>query len=64
MLVTDHRPLSWLYIKSLKEPRGRIASWILQLEEYEWDIKHRPGKEHTNADALSRDQPVTNDYEL
>ena len=55
ILITDHQPLTWL--KSFKEPKGRIARWILQLEEYDWEVRHRPGKLHANADALSRYQP-------
>ena len=54
-LITDHCPLTWL--KSIREPRGRLARWILLLSEYEWSICHRPGKQHTNADALFRHQP-------
>ena len=34
-----------------------MARWILLLSDYEWSICHRPGKKHTNADALSRHQP-------
>ena len=55
VLITDHCPLKWL--KTLKDPNGRIARWIMTLSEYQWDIQHRSGKENANADALSR-QPV------
>ena len=30
-----------------------MARWLEQLEEYDFDIVHRPGKLHGNADALS-----------
>ena len=30
----------------------------MQLQEYNWQIQHRPGRENVNADALSRDHPV------
>ena len=49
---TDNRPLSWL--RSLKKPTPRIACWILKLQDYEFDIVHRPGASNRNADALSR----------
>ncbi|CAB3999242.1 Retrovirus-related Pol poly from transposon [Paramuricea clavata] len=49
-IVTDHQSLTWL--QGLKEPKGRLARWILALQEYE--NKHRPGKQHDNADTLSR----------
>ena len=51
-LITDHCPLSWL--KTLPETRGRLARWILVLSEYDWSIRHRAGKQHGNADGLSR----------
>jgi hypothetical protein len=51
-LITDHCPLTWL--RTIKDPRGRIARWIMTLEEHDWTISHKPGKDHTNADALLR----------
>ena len=49
---TDHSVLQWLY--SFKEPEGQLAKWQESLAEYEFNVQHRPGKKHTNADALSR----------
>ena len=48
---TDHSALQWL--RTFKEPVGQVAQWIERLAEYEFDIVHRPGKQHSNADALS-----------
>ena len=39
---------------SFKEPQGQVARWIEILSEYHWDIQHRPGRVHQNADGLSR----------
>ena len=50
--MTDHQSLTWL--QELKEPKGRLARWVLTLQEYEFIVKHRPGKLHSNADTLSR----------
>ena len=50
--MTDHCPLTWL--RTIKDPRGRIARWIMTLAEYDWSIVHKRGKENSNADALSR----------
>ena len=52
VLRTDHSSLTWL--RNFKEPEGQLARWLEQLEEYTFDIVHRRGKLHTNADALSR----------
>lgn len=49
---TDHHALKWL--RSFKEPQGQIARWLERLQEYEFEIIHRPGREHVNADAMSR----------
>ena len=50
-VITDNNALRWLH--SL-EPKGRIARWIMDLQEFEFDIQHRPGNANQNADALSR----------
>ena len=51
-LRTDHASLRWL--KSFKEPEGQVARWLEILEEYHYDLIHRPGRKHGNADAMSR----------
>jgi len=33
---------------------GRLLRWRLALQEFEFDVKHRKGKQNGNADALSR----------
>ena len=33
---------------------GKIARWTLLLQEFEFDIFHRPGVQHAIADYLSR----------
>ena len=51
-LYTDHQPLT--YALNLKTPNSKLIKWRLQLAEYEFEIKHRPGKQNAVADALSR----------
>ena len=51
-LRTDHHSLRCL--TSFKEPQGQVARWLERLQEYDCEIQHRPGKEHVNADSLSR----------
>ena len=49
---TDHASLIWLM--NFKEPQGQIARWMEELSQYDMEIIYRPGKQHLNADALSR----------
>ena len=52
LLRTDHGSLTWL--TNFKEPEGQLARWLECLQEFSFEIVHRSGKKHTNADALSR----------
>ncbi|GBM41568.1 hypothetical protein AVEN_100601-1 [Araneus ventricosus] len=45
-------------VLNFKEPEGQIARWIQRLQEYDFEIQHRKGTSHGNADALSR-RPCT-----
>ena len=49
---TDHNALKWL--RNFKQPEGQVARWLEILSEYNMEIEHRPGRQHTNADAPSR----------
>lgn len=51
-IYTDHAALK--SILSTKEPRGRIARWILEMQGHSYTIIHRKGIHNTDADALSR----------
>ena len=51
-IVTDHTPLTWLW--SLKTPNSRLIRWKIKLEEYDFEIKYKKGKENSVADALRR----------
>ena len=52
LLRTDHASLRWLV--NFKEPEGQLARWLQRLQQYDYVIVHRPGKNHQNADGLSR----------
>ena len=51
-LRTDHSSLQWIY--SMKEPEGQLAWWLEQIQEFDFEVVHRRGSCHQNADALSR----------
>ena len=38
----------------MKDHEGQLARWLEKLQEFNFEIVHRPGKKHSNADALSR----------
>jgi len=52
LIRTDHAALQWL--KTLKAPEGQLARWLGRLEQYHYEVQHRPGRVHNNADSLSR----------
>jgi len=53
LIRTDHRSLSWL-LKWKVPSSSQYFRWIAILQEYSFDIVHREGRSHCNADALSR----------
>ena len=52
LVRTDNAALSWL--KTQKDPKGILMRWLRILSTYDFDIQHRAGTKHGNADALSR----------
>jgi hypothetical protein len=49
---TDHSALQWLM--NFREPQGQVARWLEKLQVYDFEVEHRSGVSHRNADALSR----------
>lgn len=56
-LYTDHKPLEFILDSHKMIPEmgtSRIIRWALVLSHYQYKIKHRPTKKHSNADFCSR----------
>ena len=54
IINTDSKAL--VQLKSLKQCTGMLARWTEELAGYDFTVKHRPGKDNLNADALSRSE--------
>ena len=55
-LVTDQKSISFMFNNTRKSKikNVKIARWRLELSQYKFDIKYRPGKENVAADTFSR----------
>ena len=51
-LYTDSSYLK--HLKTLKNPKGILARWLEELQQYSFRVIHKPGRNNVNADALSR----------
>jgi hypothetical protein len=56
-LIIDHAALKRLH--SMKTdvaggPASRLTRWVLKLSEYNFEVEHKPGANHSDADAISR----------
>ena len=51
VIRTDHSSLRWLL--RFRQPEGQIARWMQKLQQYDFEIIHRPGRTNSNTDALS-----------
>ena len=52
LVRTDHNSLAWL--SHFHHIEGQLARWLEVLAQFDFQIIHRPGNKHSNADALSR----------
>ena len=51
-VYTDHYTLQWL--KTMRTGSALLHRWSAALEEYDFTVKHHPGKPQTHVDGLSR----------
>lgn len=66
-VYTDNITVRWL--ENNRDAQGRLGRWALFLQQYKYDIMHRPGRQNQVADGLSRreypvDEPQQNDDDL
>ena len=63
-IYTDHKPLlNCVNVDPSKDATGKRTRWALELSTYDFNIKHKSGRRHGDADALLRaehaDEPVS-----
>lgn len=51
-IITDAEPL--VQLRSIKKPKGKLATWSMELQTYDYEVIHRPGRLHKGADIMSR----------
>ena len=44
------------YLQTMKDPKGIWFRWLTWIQQFNFEIRHRPGKENSNADAISRSE--------
>ena len=54
IVKTDHKPLVMITQKPLVNAPPRLQRMLLRLQQYDFTIEYKPGKEMTLADTLSR----------
>lgn len=63
LLYTDHRPLT--HLRTLARDNARVNRTLLELDEYDFEIRYCPGAHNCAADYLSRiAQPSTTENPL
>ena len=55
---TDCAALQWLHSRKVG---ARVMRWVLRLQEFDLDIRHRKGKDAVNVDPLSREMTLGED---
>lgn len=59
---TDHQPLK--FMRKQKDPRGKMARWLVEMENFDYRIEYIPGKDNVQADYLSRVEIPSSEKEV
>ena len=51
-LWTDSKAL--VYLQTMKKLTGMYFRWLSEIQSYDFIVRHRPGKQNSNADGMSR----------
>ncbi|KAL5516318.1 hypothetical protein EMCRGX_G001611 [Ephydatia muelleri] len=43
----------WEWLDRLKENNAKLSRWSIALQPFKFQVRHRPGKDNSNADSLS-----------
>ena len=62
IFITDHEPLEW--VRDRKDPRGKYARWILELEALNYKITSRSDLDHVVPDCIGRASDNINEKEI
>ena len=62
-VVTDHKPLTYIFLKQLDKAPKRLRNMILKTQDYDFDLVYEKGTNIPIADALSRG-PIPNDMNV
>ena len=54
IIHTDNSGLT--YLMSQKAPRGLSFRWLSEIQSYDFEIHHKPGRKNVPADSISRSQ--------
>ena len=56
VLNSDHNPL--VHLRKKRDPTGKFARWIAELEEYNYIVRYIKGSDNVKADLLSCTKPA------
>lgn len=59
ILYTDYQPFKWLMPND--KLTGKLACWTIILQEYKFDVIHRPSVTYQNVDTIFKSSLITSE---